>query len=291
MNRKEKSLEEVCEEYKLSQKEHEELYGKIKAFILKGKTSVKNPIAIIDIAPPGSGKTGLNGLGVNQFPNNNVIVINSDELKPYHPKIDEIAKLYPGYYTKVTNQESNDWTDSLVADSVSGKYNIIYEGTGRNIKLLQKMISEMQGYKIVVRAMAVNELNCLMSIIERYKGQLKHKGWGRLVTLEHFYKAYSEILDTIKQLEQMDEIDLIEVYMRGEKPSEPVRIYSSGGKEFENANVAMTEGRKNDFDKAKKYYEDVFRENFPIEVETMEEMQILSKIDLLFQGKQTEIEL
>ncbi len=34
----------------------------------------------------------------------------------------------------------------------------------------------MQGYRIIVRGMAVNELNCLMSIIERYEGQVKQKG-------------------------------------------------------------------------------------------------------------------
>ena len=34
---------------------------------------------------------------------------------------------------------------------------------------------KMKDYKIIVRAMAVNELNCLMSIVERYKGQVINK--------------------------------------------------------------------------------------------------------------------
>ena len=176
-----KTLEEVCTEYKLSEDERNEIGNKINAIMLAGKKTSEQPIAIIDIAPPGSGKTGLNGYACAQFKDNNAVVINSDELKPFHPRIDELAKKYPEYYTKVTNQESNFWTDNLFDVAVASRYNVIFEGTGRNLKLLTKMMSKMHGYKIVVRGMAVNELNCLMSIIERYEGQVEQKGWGRLV--------------------------------------------------------------------------------------------------------------
>ena len=190
-----KTLEEVCTEYKLSEDERNEIGNKINAIMLAGKKTSEQPIAIIDIAPPGSGKTGLNGYACAQFKDNNAVVINSDELKPFHPRIDELAKKYPEYYTKVTNQESNFWTDNLFDVAVASRYNVIFEGTGRNLKLLTKMMSKMHGYKIVVRGMAVNELNCLMSIIERYEGQVEQKGWGRLVMEDHFYKAYDEMLE------------------------------------------------------------------------------------------------
>ena len=42
-----------------------------------------------------------------------------------------------------------------------------------------------------------------MSIIERYEGQVKQKGWGRLVVLEHFYKAYNEMLENIQEIERL----------------------------------------------------------------------------------------
>ena len=226
-------LEEKCkEEYKLSEEEHNRIGNNINEIMLSGKTPSQNPIAIIDIAPPGSGKTGLNGMAVNQFPDNNVVVINSDELKPFHPKIDEIAKLYPQYYTKVTNQESNHWTDDLFDKAVEGSYNIIFEGTGRNIKLLKKMIEKLKGYRIIVRGMAVDELNCLMSILERYEGQVKEKGWGRLVTISHFYKAYQEMLDTITEIESLVKVNLVEIYKRGDRPEKPIRIYTSDSKEY-----------------------------------------------------------
>ena len=282
-----KTLEEVCQEYKLGEEENRQISRTINEIMLEGKTPVQHPVAVIDIAPPGSGKTGLNGMGFNQFPNNNVVIVNSDELKPFHPRINEIAKLYPQYYTKVTNQESNAWTDNLFDSAVTGSYNIIFEGTGRNIKLLQKMIRHMSKYKIVIRAMAVNELNCLMSIIERYEGQIIGKGWGRLVTLDHFYKAYTEILETISQLEKMAEVDLIEVYTRGQEPTKPIRIYSNESKEFLNARLAIINGRQLDFNHAKRYYEETFRKEIhTFSKDLLEEQEILDKIDSLHKVKE-----
>lgn len=249
-----KSLEEVKSEYKLSTEEHMKISRRIISIYEAGKTPVKRPKAIFNFAPPGSGKTRLNGYAAQQFVDEceDVIIINSDELKPFHPRIDEIAKLFPEYYTKVTDQESNPWTDTLFDDVLAKGYNVIYEGTGRNKRLIETMRRQMQGYKIIVRCMAVDEMNCLMSIIERYEGQVNEKGWGRLVTLEHFYKAYSTIIDTMVAMEWLEFVDRVEIYCRGEGNSSPVKIYGTN----DNANVfpdvraALIGGRKQDRIKA-----------------------------------------
>lgn len=277
------TLEEVCEKYKLSEDEHNRIQNTINENMLYGKTPAENPVAIIDIAPPGSGKTGLNGMGLSQFPNNNAVIINSDELKPYHPKIDEIAKLYPEYYTKVTNQESNPWTDDLFDAAVSQNYNIIFEGTGRNLKLLRKMISQMSNYTIYIRGMAVNELNCLMSIVERYDAQVKEKGWGRLVVLSHFYKAYEEMLSTIEMLENLQIANQVEVYVRSDNPSCPKMIYNSNNKtDIPNAKFAVIKGRKDDSQNAIKYYESSFKNKISSNNHLLETKEIIDKISDLY---------
>lgn len=287
------SLEEVCMRYKLSEDENARIARIINEVMIGTKAPEEKPIAIIDIAPPGSGKTGLNGMGLKQFKNNNAVIINSDELKPFHPKIDEIAKLYPQYYTKVTNQESNPWTDNLFENAVNNSNNIIFEGTGRNLKLLKKMMEKMSNYKIIVRGMAVNELNCLMSIVERYMGQVKEKGWGRLVTIEHFYKAYEEMIDTIEQIEKLGIADEIEVYVRGNEPTEPQRIYSSKTREFANSKLAVINGRELDKSKAYNYYETYFNRNLAQAEGLTETKEILQKIDNLYfeRQKKTDLEL
>ena len=242
-------LETVMKRYKLSDQKHDEIGEEIVRLMLYDRYPVDNPKAIIDIAPPASGKTGLNGYGEEQFVDNNVVVINSDTLKPFHPQIDEIARLYPQYYTKVTDQESNTWTSHLFDTALREGYNVIFEGTGRNSRILSTIKEKMQGYEVIVRGMAVNDLNCLMSIIERYEGQVQTKGWGRLVTLDHFYETYEAMPKTIDEIEKSRLANSVEIFRRGNKPTEPIKIYDSidttTGR-FPNARFAVLGGRQED---------------------------------------------
>lgn len=240
------TLDDAKIKYQISKEEQDLLGEKINELMLYGKKPVVNPIAIIDIGPPGSGKTGLNGYALSQFENFNLVIINNDELKPFYPGSDEIARLYPEHYIKVTNESSKVWTDNLLYTAIDKNYNVLYEGTGRKLFLFQKMINKMKNHKIIVRAMAVNELNCLMSIIERYQGQIKEKGWGRIVSKDTFYKAYeSEMLDTIDYLEKSGSVDVIEVYTRGKTPEKPIRIYSSTTHQFQDAKTAIKYRKRN----------------------------------------------
>lgn len=278
------SLEEVIKKYKLPQKKHDEIGEEIKKIILYDKYPVKDPKAIIDIVPPASGKTGLNSYGKEQFIDNNVVIINSDELKPFHPKIDEIAKLYPQFYTKVTDEESNTWTSELFDTVLREGYNVIFEGTGRNARILETIKNKMQRYNVVVRGMAVNELNCLISILERYECQVKAKGWGRLVTLEHFYETYNEMPNTINVIETSGIVDGIEIFERGDKPSTPVKIYDNRDRQkgrFSNAKYAVLGGRMEDEKFANMYLDnnkDIIIDLLEGKQITEEEKIILSKI-------------
>lgn len=281
------NLEEVSKMYAITDEELRERQNNIIKIMLHGKIPSNKPKAIFDIGPSGSGKTGLNGYAIGQFPNNNLVVVNNDELKPFYPRASEISKLYPEYYIKVTNEASKVWTDMLMATAINGQYNVLYEGTGRKIAIFQRMIEKMKeyGYQIIVRAMAVNELNCLMSIIERYEYQVKQKGWGRLVSLPTFYKAYdNEMLDTIDAFEESADISLVEVYTRGTKPSQPTKIYSSDNREGGSARKAVIAGRERDKKVACQYYETCFRPNIIKGKKTPEEEGILEHIDSLYRS-------
>ena len=250
-------LEEIKKRYKLTNEEHDEIQQAILRIWFDDKFPVENPKAIIDIAPPASGKTGLNGFGKDQFFDNNVVIINSDEFKPFHPKVDEIARLYPQYFTKITDQESNTWTSTLFDEALKNGYNVIFEGTGRNARILETIKNKMQKYHVTVRGMAVNELNCLISILERYEFQVKAKGWGRLVTLDHFYETYNAMPQTIDEIEKSKVVDSVEVYKRGKIPSQPIKIYDSTEVEmgrFPNARFAVFGGREEDKKLASEYF-------------------------------------
>lgn len=272
------SLEEVKEKYKLTEEEHNRIGEEIKRIMLYDKHPVAHPRGIIDIAPPASGKTGLNSYGNAQFEDNNVVIINSDELKPFHPKIDEIAKLYPQYYTKVTDQESNTWTSDLFETVLKEGYNVIFEGTGRNARILETIKGKMQKYHVTVRGMAVNELNCLISLLERYENQVITRGWGRLVTIDHFYETYNEMPNTIDVVKKSGIVNAVEIYRRGDTPHQPIKIYDSREKEinrFPNAKCAIFGGR----------VEDAKNANYDFENKILNLMRLLNRENITEEEK------
>ena len=277
------NLEELIEEYKLTEEEHSNISQKISEIFFKGKTKSKIPTAIFTIGPPGSGKTGLNGLAQKEL-NGNLVIVNNDELRPFHPKAEEIAKKYPKEYIKITNEESKYWTDELVDKTIEEGYNILYEGTGRKIEIFKRMIEKMlqHGYRIIIKAMAVNELNCMMSIVERYAGQVQHKGWGRIVSTKTFYKSYdAEMMETIDTLEKEGEISEVEVYIRSDDPTNPSKIYSTSLKQYKDAKTAIIEGRKLDRINAIKYYEKCFKKSKLRDKETEEILERMEEIHRL----------
>ncbi len=107
----------------------------------------------------------------------------------------------------------------------------------------------MKKYRVIVRGMAVNELNCLISLLERYEYQVDTRGWGRLVTLDHFYETYNEMPNTIDVIEKSGIVASCEVYRRGMAPNKPVKIYDSIDQamgRFPNAKYAVLGGRNED---------------------------------------------
>lgn len=220
--------EELLKKYKLSDEEHDMYYEIIKRTYTAGKTPGQSPISIIIGGQTGAGKSGMLGYSERMFEDDNVIIINSDEIKPFHPKSEEIAKLYPDLYTKITDQESNTWTSKLFEELRQQGYNIIFEGTMKNNRIADESITELErlGYTVIVRGLAVCDLESRISILERYEGQVATKGWGRLVVPEHHNQTYKGMPETIKYISDTGRYDVLEIYARGEIPSEPIMIYS-----------------------------------------------------------------
>ena len=221
--------QDILRKYKLSQQEHDLYYKIIKRTYTSGKIPVKDPTAVIIGGQTGAGKSGLIGYSTKIFRDGNVIIINSDEIKPFHPQSEEIARLYPKLYTKITDQESNTWTSQLFEELRREGYNVIFEGTMKNNRIADESITELEdlGYTVIVRGLAVCDLESRMSILERYEGQVAKKGWGRLVVTDHHNQTYHGMPNTIDYIEQNGRYDILEIFARGERPDEPICVYSA----------------------------------------------------------------
>ena len=146
----EEKLNLVKEHYKLEQEEHDKIGEQIQKIMLHDKFPVENPQAIIDIAPPASGKTGLNDYGKSKFLDNNVVIIDyktySIDIKlnylPYG-----LSMQLPVYLYLTKNYDKDIETIGFYIQEIlnNSKYN---KKVGTTLKEQQKDSLKLKGYTI-----------------------------------------------------------------------------------------------------------------------------------------------
>lgn len=243
----EQEQKDLLARYKLSQEEHDKIYETIKDEWTFEKSPSEEKIAVIIGGQTGAGKSGIIQYSTKMFKDGNVVIINSDEIKPFHPKSEEIARLYPELYTQITDQESNTWTSRLFEELRQEGYNIIFEGTMKNNRVADESITQLRdelGYTVVVRGLCVCDLESRISILERYEGQVKEKGYGRMVVPTHHNQTYAGMPNTIEYIESTGKYDVLEIFQRGEETDSPVLIYAVCNPKTEQDVVAKFEGKE-----------------------------------------------
>ena len=240
----------IKDKYKLSEKEHNKIYKEIEKEVFVNSTPQDEPIAIIVGGQPGCGKGGVIAYTKNQVEANGkcIILITTDEYKPYHPNAIEIARKYPTEYVEIVEQDAGPWTGSIMKKAIDDKHNFIFEGTLKNDRILDRIQELKQnGFNVTVRVLAVPRLESLLTVHERYEKQMEVLTYGRLISIEHHNKAYDGIPAVVDKIEKSG-LCTVEVYLRGDEIGEPVKVYSSKEKNerFPTARIALEEYRKSE---------------------------------------------
>lgn len=240
----------IKDKYKLSEEEHNKIYKKIESEVFVNSTPQDEPIAIIVGGQPGCGKGGVIAYTKNQVEANGkcIILITTDEYKPYHPNAIEIARNYPTEYVEIVEQDAGPWTGSIMKKAIDDKHNFIFEGTLKNDRILDRIQELNQnGFNVTVRALAVPRLESLLTVHERYEKQMEVLTYGRLISIEHHNKAYDGIPAVVDKIEKSG-LCTVEVYLRGDEIGKPVKVYSSKEKNerFPTARIALEEYRKSE---------------------------------------------
>ena len=238
------------EKYKLSPEQHEEIYKKIEADVFAKSPVEEAPIGIIVGAQPGSGKGSVISYSKTDLENQGkvVIIITTDEYKPYHPQAIEIARKHPTEYVSIVEQDAGPWTGKVLQKAIEDKHNFIFEGTLKNDRILER-IKEMKqnGFTVIVRALAVTRLESLITVHERYENQIQNMGWGRLISIDHHDNAYNGIPAVVDKIEKSG-LCTVEIYIRGKEITKPQRVYSSDERDdaYPTARIALEEYRNNE---------------------------------------------
>lgn len=240
----------IKDKYKLSEEEHNKIYKEIEKEVFVNSTPQDEPIAIIVGGQPGCGKGGVIAYTKNQVEANGkcIILITTDEYKPYHPNAIEIARNYPTEYVEIVEQDAGPWTGSIMKKAIDDKHNFIFEGTLKNDIILDRIQELKQnGFNVTVRVLAVPRLESLLTVHERYEKQMEVLTYGRLISIEHHNKAYDGIPAVVDKIEKSG-LCTVEVYLRGDEIGKPVKVYSSKEKNerFPTARIALEEYRKSE---------------------------------------------
>lgn len=220
------------EKYNLEDGELEDSILRIIDYVKIGKEPSERPIAVIVGGQPGAGKSGVIGNTIEKL-DSNCVVVDNDDYRHHHPRVDEINAECPEIFTECTDQLSFAATPRVIADLIENKYNLVIHQTLKNDTIIKCAIKDLMeaGYTVVIRALAVSELKSNMSMIKRCQDQIAIDGTCRWVPQNNHDYAYNGLPETVGKIEQLGAYHLLEVLTRAENdPNHPNIIYRKRNK-------------------------------------------------------------
>ena len=104
--------------------------------------SSRKPLGYVLGGQPGSGKSVLTASIKNKTPN--IVCINGDEYRSWHPQFSEIQKKYGKDSAKITAKFAGKVTEYLINRAIKEKYNVVIEGTFRTAETPLKTLKELK---------------------------------------------------------------------------------------------------------------------------------------------------
>ena len=147
-----------------------EQYSAIKHWVTKMHSKTVNPTAFILGGQPGAGKTVLQKQIRNN--NKNIIIINADSFREFHPYFDEIQYMYGNESPKYTQPFINRVTERLIDELSAEKYNLIIEGTLRTANVPISSCKMLKEKGRIVSSLAISMLECHESAENLVDGHL-----------------------------------------------------------------------------------------------------------------------
>lgn len=187
-----------------TEKEYRDVYKKIKQTLEYQKSKENYPLAALVGGQPGSGKSQLSNFIRSQ--NENTIIVDGDFIREFHPHIDAIEKEYGKDYPKLTQPFVNRAVEQLIDEFSKDHYNLIIEGTLRDINIPLKtaeMLDERE-YLIELYVVATNKSLSWQSTIARGDEMIANGDIPRYVDQAHHDAIVDSLPKTVKALSEND---------------------------------------------------------------------------------------
>lgn len=230
--------------YDLTENDIQENVNRFLTYIYGTSVSSKNPEVSFIVAGPGAGKSGVEMFLKNQFKERGekATVVGSDKIAEFHPYYEEIvAELLPAECYRETRRFVRPATPMIYKELKKHKINILNE------KVFNKGDSDIEfvksfkeaGYRVSVNIIATHILISKLSCYEREARMLESGDTPRGIGKEYHEKMYNAFVKEIRQLENQNLCDEINVYQRGKSINKPQLVYQLGSTRYQNFEEAL----------------------------------------------------
>ena len=164
-------------------------------------TAQEMPRAVILAGQPGAGKGGLTRLARAEF-EQNVVVLDPDALRDYHPEVDRFRDVHPYTWAGDTHHDASKWNNEVRGAAIEGRRNLIVDTTLGNGNSAVKLVKELQskGYDVEIRGLVAHSLESELGVDTRFGERFDDEGFGRFVpenVRQEVYQALPGNLDKI----------------------------------------------------------------------------------------------
>lgn len=175
--------------------------------VKNGKTGGrKRPMAYIVAGQPGSGKTRMSSIVIEEY-DGDIVKLQGDNFRGFHPRHKELTRKYGQYCGFFTPKMGAYFSDLAMKQAVKERYHILQEGSLDNIEHTLDYLRYLKknGYTICVLLRACPRKESWKAIHQLFLQQrLKAPGLSRLITKEYHDKACLSFLSATNVLVKED---------------------------------------------------------------------------------------
>ncbi len=208
-------IDKLHAKYKLSNAEILQIGERIIKRYTIGVYAEARPKVFILGGQPGSGKSELTKIA-RSILGNNTVTCNADEYRDYHPKAEEIKRLYEQFYPEITVAYSQQWNNLLRKYCEENSIHFILETTFSSGDLMNETIRQLKqkGYEVSVMVLSVNKQISFLGTRIRYEEMKAVDGYGRLVDKAAHDEKYDKVAETLALVQKAKNYNHIYIYGR-----------------------------------------------------------------------------
>ena len=283
-------IQEGRKKYELLDDVFERQADRIFSFLAMNVQKPENPKLVMVGGQAGSGKTGLVAKKNSEL-DGGAIIIDQDEIRASFPE-----ELYKQIIRDYDDREEYlilkpfvlKMRQALVDRAISKGYNVIMESALQVVDTFVPQIQSFKeaGYSTELAVISVPEIDCHLSTLNRYSYYLSKDGICRRNT-KNDPEMFLKLRDNLEKYGELGIFDDIEVYIRGDKESEPYKkIYSQKENPKETPLQAFDRGQKMALRTTRKTFRERSRKIREIlsKFGEFEKLKQLTKIDETFES-------